>query len=191
MPTSSACSQLQFDLALEGEGMAVRRDEAVDLRKRRRLAFAEISPEDAALLDHGIGALLDALAQVRALRLRRRLQALAGDVEQPAMERAAQAAMFEPAEGEVGAAMRAVAVDQAVAAVLVAKQHEIFAEQLAPAGPAASPCSSSTSAAGCQYIRINLPQGSLRPVRVIRSFCSGSSWRGSPARFGSEQMFAY
>ena len=45
------------------------------------------------------------------------------------MERAAQAAVLEPAEGEVGAAMRAVAVDQAVAAVLVAEQHEIFAEQ--------------------------------------------------------------
>src|SRR3954468_4815292 len=34
------------------------------------------------------------------------------------------------------------------------------------------PCNSSTSAAGCQYIRISLPQGSLRPVRVIRSFAS-------------------
>ena len=45
------------------------------------------------------------------------------------MERAAQAAIFEPAEGEIGAAMRAMAVDQAVAAVLVAKQHEVFAEQ--------------------------------------------------------------
>src|SRR5947208_5198087 len=34
------------------------------------------------------------------------------------------------------------------------------------------PCNSSTSAAGCQYIRISLPQGSFRPVRVIRSFAS-------------------
>ena len=50
-------------------------------------------------------------------------------VEQPAMEGAAQAAMFEPAEGEVGAAMRAVAIDQAVASGLVAEQHEVFAEQ--------------------------------------------------------------
>ena len=45
------------------------------------------------------------------------------------MEGAAQAAVFEPAEGEIGAAMRAVALDQAVAALLVAKQHEVFAEQ--------------------------------------------------------------
>src|SRR4030088_1718446 len=34
------------------------------------------------------------------------------------------------------------------------------------------PCNSSTSAAGCQYIRISFPQGSCRPVRVIRSFAS-------------------
>ena len=34
------------------------------------------------------------------------------------------------------------------------------------------PCNSSTSAAGCQYIRISFPQASFGPVRVIRSFCS-------------------
>ena len=45
------------------------------------------------------------------------------------MEGAAQPAILEPAEGEVGAAVRAVAVDQAVAAFFVAKQHEVFAEQ--------------------------------------------------------------
>src|SRR5664279_4819735 len=95
------------EMALEGEGVAVGRDETVQLGKRRRLAFAEIGPEDAALLDHGVAALLDALAELRALRLRRRFQALARRVEQPAMERAAQPAVFQPAERKVGAAMRA------------------------------------------------------------------------------------
>ena len=46
------------------------------------------------------------------------------------MEGAAQPAILQPAEGEVGAAMRAVAIDQAVAALLVAEQHQLFAEQL-------------------------------------------------------------
>ena len=87
------------------------------------------------------------------------------------MEGAAQPAILQPAEGEVGAAMRAVAVDQAVTAFLVAKQHEVFAEQF-DGRTGRGPCSSSTSAAGCQYIRISLPQESLRPVRVIRSFAS-------------------
>ena len=117
------------DVALEGEGVGVRRHETVDLRKRRRLAFAQISPENAALLDHRIGALGDVLAQHGILRLGRRFQALARYIEQPAMERAAQPAIFQPAEGEVGAAMRAMALDQAVAALLVAKQHQILAEQ--------------------------------------------------------------
>ncbi len=63
------------------------------------------------------------------LRLGRRLQALARRVEQPAVEGAAQAAVFQPAEGEIGAAMRAMPLDQAVAALLVAKQHQILAEQ--------------------------------------------------------------
>ena len=45
------------------------------------------------------------------------------------MERAAQAALLETAERQVGAAMRAVSLDQAVTAVLVAKQHQIFAQQ--------------------------------------------------------------
>jgi hypothetical protein len=46
------------------------------------------------------------------------------------VERAAQADILQPSEGEVGAAMRAMAVDQAVAAVRVAEQYEIFPEQL-------------------------------------------------------------
>src|SRR5437764_5475585 len=45
------------DVALEREGVAVRRDKTVDLRKCRRGAFAQICPEDAALLYDGIGAL--------------------------------------------------------------------------------------------------------------------------------------
>ena len=129
MPTSSACSQLQLMWPLNAKVWLSGATKAVDLRKRRRFAFAEIGPEDAALLDHGIGALLDALAELRALWFGRRLEALAGGVEQPAMEGAAQAAIFQPAEGEVGAAMRAMAIDQAVAALFVAKQHQVFAEQ--------------------------------------------------------------
>ena len=46
------------------------------------------------------------------------------------MKGAAQAATFEAAERQISPAMGAMARDQAVAALLVAKQHEIFAEQL-------------------------------------------------------------
>src|SRR5262245_45636570 len=108
-------------MALECKGVAVGRDERIDLGKGRRGAFAEIGPEDAGLLDDGIRALFDALAELRANRLRRRLDALAGRIEQPAVKGAAQPAMLESAEGKIGATMRAVAIDQAVAALLVAE----------------------------------------------------------------------
>jgi len=54
------------------------------------------------------------LAQAAALRLGRRLDAFSARVVEPAVERAAQPAVFEPAVGEVRAAVRAVAVDQPV-----------------------------------------------------------------------------
>ena len=117
------------DHALEGEGVAVGRDEAIEMRERRRLARPEIGEQDAALLDHRIGFLPDVGAEIAVVRLGRRLQAFAVDVEQPAVKGAAQAAVLQPAIGEIGAAMRAVAADQAVAAFVVLEDHEVFAEQ--------------------------------------------------------------
>src|SRR6266851_1520111 len=105
------------DQAFEREGVTIRRYKTVDFRKRRRLAFAEISPENAAPLNHRIGALGDVLAQHRILRLGPCFQALARDVEQPAVKGAAQAAVLQPAEGKIRAAMRAMAIDQAVTAL--------------------------------------------------------------------------
>ncbi len=118
-----------LDHALERESVAVRRDEAVEVRERRRLARPQIGEQDAALLDHRIGLLLDVGAQVAVVRLGRRLQALAVDVEQPAVKRAAQTAVFQPAVGQVGAAMRTTAADQAVAAFVVLEDHQVLAEQ--------------------------------------------------------------
>src|SRR5258708_8678404 len=46
------------------------------------------------------------------------------------MERTAHATAFEAAESEIGAAMRAIAVEQAVAALFVAEQDKVLAEQL-------------------------------------------------------------
>ena len=117
-----------LDQALEGEGVRAGRQEAVEVGEGGRFAFAEIGEDDAVLHDDRIAALAHPLAEHAALGFGRRLQALAVDVEQPAVEQAAQAAIFEAAEGEVGAAVRAVAVEQPVPAALVAEQHEILAE---------------------------------------------------------------
>src|SRR5579883_671010 len=45
------------------------------------------------------------------------------------MEGAAQPAILESSEREVGAAMSAMAIDQAKASLIVAKQHQVFTEQ--------------------------------------------------------------
>src|SRR5262249_59754846 len=49
--------------------------------------------------------------------------------ERPRVESAAQPAILEPSEGEIGAAVRTGALDQAVAALVVAEQHEVLAEE--------------------------------------------------------------
>ena len=118
-----------IDHALEGEGVRVRRDEAVEMRKRRRLARPHVGEQDAALFHHRVGFLPDVGAQLAVIRLGRSLQALAVDVEQPAVKGATQAAVLQPAIGQVGAAMRTAAADEAVATLVVLEDHEIFAEQ--------------------------------------------------------------
>ena len=117
------------DQALERESVGRGRDEAVEMRERRRLAAAQIGEQDAVLLDDRIGLLFDVGAHPAALGLGRRLEALTGHVEQPAVKRAAQAGVFEPPFGEVGAAMRTATLDQAVAARAVAKHHKILAQE--------------------------------------------------------------
>src|SRR3984893_8583052 len=102
------------DMALERENVAVGRHKAVDFRKYRRLAFAEIGPVDSVLLDQGKASFFYPLAQLRFLRRGRRFQALARRVEQPAGEAATKPAVFQAAEREIGAAMGAMPLDQAV-----------------------------------------------------------------------------
>ncbi len=67
---------IAIDHALEGESMRRRRSEAVELRKCRRLARSEIGEQNAALLHHRVGFLLDVGAEIAVVGLRRRLQAL-------------------------------------------------------------------------------------------------------------------
>src|SRR5262249_50153951 len=62
-------------------------------------------------------------------RLARLLEAAAGHVVQPAVVHAAQAAVLEPAVAEIGAAVRAVPREQPRAALLVAEQDEVLAQQ--------------------------------------------------------------
>ncbi len=114
--------------ALEGEGMGGGRGKAVELGERWRLVgFAKPAKEDAAFLQHRVAALLHAITQLAAGGLGRCVQALAVDVELPAVERAAQAVALGAAEGKVGAAVRAVTVQQAPGAGRIPEQHQVLA----------------------------------------------------------------
>src|SRR3546814_18815991 len=141
--------------------MAVGGDKAVEIGESRRFARhverPEIGEQDAAAQHDGIILLPDALAQPAGFGLGRGLQAFAVDIEQPAMEGAAQAAVFRPAEGEVGNAMRAVAVEQAIAALLVAEQHEIL--QIGR---------ESCTERECQYVWISVVAVSLKKKKQMQ-----------------------
>src|SRR5207302_10700024 len=63
-------------------------------------------------------------------RLGRLLPAAPVDVVKPAMIEAAQPAVLDPAVAEIGAAMRAIESKQAEAVTIVAKQHQLLAEDL-------------------------------------------------------------
>ena len=128
-PDLERLQPIAVDHALERERVAVGRDEAVKMRKCRRRVRSEIGEQDAALLHHRIGFLLDVGAEIAVVGLGRRLKTLAVHVEQPAVEGATQAAILQPAIGEIGAAVRTAPTDQAVTALVILENHQVFTEQ--------------------------------------------------------------
>ncbi len=123
--------------ALEGKAVRGRRGETVKRGEGRRRAALVAQPgkQHAGFFNDRIAALAHALAQLAAGGLGRCFQATAVGGEFPAVKRAAQAAAlfqaFAPAERQVGAAVGAVAVQQAPGAGGVLEQHQVLAEQLA------------------------------------------------------------
>ena len=65
-----------------------------------------------------------------ARRFRRLFQAFAVHVVQPAVIEAAEAAVFEPAVGNVGAPVAPMAVEQSNAVLLVPKIHQLLAQEI-------------------------------------------------------------
>src|SRR5258708_30189987 len=82
-----------------------------------------------------ISALADVLAKIAAVGLAGGFEAFAVHVEQPAVERAAQAAVLAPAIDQIGPAVRAVAIEQAVASPFVLEQDAILAQPAHPLHP--------------------------------------------------------
>ena len=128
------------DLALERlQPVAVALDEAdLDLvlghvedlegRQRRYLcALAHVDPDDAGALHRLVGFRLHLLLEARR-RQARHVQAVAGDIELPAVIDAANAALLVAPEEQRGAAVRAAVVHHADPAVAVAEGDQLLAE---------------------------------------------------------------
>jgi len=59
------------------------------------------------------------------LRFGRSLQALSVAIKEPAVKKAAQAAILEPAEGEIGTAVGTIAIEQSQLPRSVPEQHQM------------------------------------------------------------------
>ena len=99
---------------------------------RRLLALAHVGPDEARALDHLVGLGLDAVLEVLRRRHVRHVDAVAFDVELPAVIDAAQAAFLVAAEEQRGAAVRAAMLHDADPAVGVAEGDQLLAEQHQP-----------------------------------------------------------
>jgi hypothetical protein len=100
-----------------------------EARQRRRFrARAHVDPDHTGPLDRPVGVCLDLLLEIRR-RHARHVQAVAGDVEFPAVIDAAQSAFLVASEKQRGAAMRAAVIHHADMALAVAEGDELFAEQ--------------------------------------------------------------
>ena len=112
-----------------------RPDEELEVGNHRRFALAHIGPYRAAFFLHRIGLHRHGIAELALLG--RLVDALAVHVEQPAVIEAANAAVLDSAIAEIGAAMRAVALDQAKTILVVAEQDQVFAHDADRQGIAA------------------------------------------------------
>src|SRR5271165_513532 len=97
-------------------------------RRRHLVARSHIGPDHPAYLGRRIGGQADLVTE--RLRLVHLLDAIAFDVELPAVIDAAQAGFLVASEPQGGAAMRAKLLDEPDAALAVAKTDELLAEQL-------------------------------------------------------------
>ncbi len=98
-------------------------------RQRLRLALAHVHPDQAGPLHDAIGLGFDLVLEILVLGHVRHVEAVAGNVELPAVIDAAQPALLVAAEEQRGAAVRAAMVHHADAARAVAEGQKLLAQQ--------------------------------------------------------------
>ena len=149
---------------------------------RHLLPRTHVSPDHAARFMHRVGKNLQLVLE-HAAWLARHVDALAVHVELPAVIDATQTPIFVTAEEQRYPPMRAVLVDQADAALRVAKRHEVLAEEAYPQRCAIRLRMSLLRHAGVQYRRRRFPIGVPGRVCVISSLsCFDSIFLVLPLR---------
>jgi hypothetical protein len=113
---------------LDREHLLVRQRQELIVGKERRLARAHVRLDHARPLDAWIRRVPDPFTKRAARRFAGLFEAAAARVVQPTMVDAAQAAVFDAAVAQIGAAMGAMQPDQAGLAALVAEEDKVFAE---------------------------------------------------------------
>jgi hypothetical protein len=117
-----ALDEAHFDLVLGDI-------EDFERRQRRRLrARSHVDPDDAGALHHLVGLRLHFLLEARRWQARH-IEAIAGDVELPAVVDAANSAILVASQKQRCAAVRAAMVHDADSACAVAKGNQLLAEQ--------------------------------------------------------------
>ena len=97
--------------------------------RRRGLHWPHVGPDDASKLLGGVGGQLHFVLEITLGGLRWHVDAVAIDVELPAVVDAAQPGLLIATEEEAGAAVRAVVADHADGAGGVAEGDEVLAEE--------------------------------------------------------------
>jgi superfamily II DNA helicase RecQ len=123
------------------------------------------------VLVHRIGAVEQPVLQRAVGRFARRFEDRAVAAEQPAVIAAANAGVADQAEFERGAAMRAMQLQKADLAALVAERDQVLAEDAQRRGTSPNSLARTT---GCQKRRRYSPHGVPGPTRVSSSSSGGN-----------------
>src|SRR5262245_28757294 len=110
---------------------AVFPNQNIPSRQQRRGLRADIRENDSGQLLRLVGFLANAVLECAFGRLSRHLQNFSVHVVEPAVITAAQAAVFDVTEFERGAAMGTAQREQTQLPLVVAKDHQVFAEEAA------------------------------------------------------------
>ena len=106
--------------------------EKVIIRQQRRLARSHVGEDRAALFNTRVSSLANRVAMFAAARLARLFQAAPFNIVKPAMIETAEPAVFDTSIAEIGAAVRAMKSQKTDSTLIVAKQHQLLAQNPHP-----------------------------------------------------------